>query len=195
MKDCDYDELSAITSLVTSLSQQIGNSSETLNDIDDTLKKLVPPDVYALLVNRDLSNRETKSDKLGEEEEEEEEEKEKEKEEEKEERNSQDQDQVSKEKIQRGILNVSEHEQRIRDLQRQRLSLIMELQKQDFITAKLENIIEQYGEIFDTLKDFLKSHDKLQEEERLEAKESLEKYLLQCIFPTLQKLQRDKEGS
>ncbi|WLF78269.1 hypothetical protein PVL30_002003 [Lodderomyces elongisporus] len=182
MKDCDYDELSAITSLVTSLSQQIGNSSETLNDIDDTLKKLVPPDVYALLVNRDSSNRETKSDKLGEEEEEEE-------------RNSQDQDQVSKEKSQRGILNVSEHEQRIRDLQRQRLSLIMELQKQDFITAKLENIIEQYGEIFDTLKDFLKSHDKLQEEERSEAKESLEKYLSQCIFPTLQKLQRDKEGS
>ena len=191
MKDCDYDELSAITSLVTSLSQQIGNSSETLNDIDDILKKLVPPDVYALLVNRDLSNRETKSDKLGEEGEEEEKEEEKEEEE----RNSQDQDQVSKEKIQRGILNVSEHEQRIRDLQRQRLSLIMELQKQDFITAKLENIIEQYGEIFDTLKDFLKSHDKLQEEERLEAKESLEKYLLQCIFPTLQKLQRDKEGS
>lgn len=184
MKDCDYDELSAITSLVTSLSQQIGNSSETLNDIDDILKKLVPPDVYALLVNRDLSNRETKSDKLGEEEDEQEEEE-----------NSQDQDQVSKEKSQRGILNVSEHEQRIRDLQRQRLSLIMELQKQDFITAKLENIIEQYGEIFDTLKDFLKSHDKLQEEERLEAKESLEKYLLQCIFPTLQKLQRDKEGS
>ncbi|KAI5953504.1 hypothetical protein KGF54_002876 [Candida jiufengensis] len=77
---------------------------------------------------------------------------------------------------------------KIQILEDQRLQLVMELQKQDFITQNLKELINQNQEILDTVKEFLQTQPNLKEEERIKAKLLLENYIRTSIEPTIKNL-------
>ncbi|CAK9438037.1 uncharacterized protein LODBEIA_P23850 [Lodderomyces beijingensis] len=84
---------------------------------------------------------------------------------------------------------LDEKELKLRRLQEERLLLVMELQKQDFITEKLKDIIDQNQEVLETVKEYLASHDRICREDEQIAKNRLQNYIENSIEPTLKHLQ------
>ena len=55
----------------------------------------------------------------------------------------------------------------IRKLEEERLSLIMDIQREDFVSSKLIELIDQNQEIIESVKEYLEARESIQEERRL----------------------------
>ena len=53
----------------------------------------------------------------------------------------------------------------IRKLEEERLSLIMDIQREDFVSSKLIELIDQNQEIIESVKEYLEARESIQEEE------------------------------
>lgn len=76
----------------------------------------------------------------------------------------------------------------IQKLEQDRLSLIMDLQRQEYIQEKLIDIIDQNQETVDTVKDYLETKDQIRQEERNHAAKIFKYYELNTLQPTIENL-------
>ncbi|KAI3405604.2 hypothetical protein KGF56_001622 [Candida oxycetoniae] len=158
MNETVCNDFQAISKLVAMLNQKINDSNETLLKLHETVKSLVPQEVYEQFI-------ESRSAGLG-----------------------SAKMELAKMELATSTSSLGNEDEILRNLQREQLQLIMELQKQDFITEKLENLILQNQEVLETIKEFLISHDKSQQEELQEARYRLKSYIENSIQPTLEHL-------
>ncbi|KAI5966584.1 uncharacterized protein KGF55_000894 [Candida pseudojiufengensis] len=141
MEDDKLDELSTIQNLVEQLNQNVNEVEENSKRVTQTVKSLVPEDVYNRLVESPTT---TSTRKLS----------------------------------------------KIQILESVRIHLIMELQKQDYITKNLKELIDQNQELLDSVKEYLQCQGTLKEEAKLHAKLMLENYIKTSIEPTLNNLKK-----
>ncbi|KAF6072051.1 hypothetical protein FOB64_000404 [Candida albicans] len=131
--DNSYDDLSAISTLVSSLSQNVSDSEEYITKLQSLSKNLVSKDQYEQLSKEADVLTESNN-------------------------NANDNDEMSI----------------IRKLEEERLSLIMDIQREDFVSSKLIELIDQNQEIIESVKEYLEARESIQEEEAAYTKKQLD---------------------
>ncbi|ABN64935.1 predicted protein [Scheffersomyces stipitis CBS 6054] len=76
----------------------------------------------------------------------------------------------------------------IRQLEKDRLDMVLELQRHDFIGEKLLELIDQNEDIVETVKEYLQSKDSIRREEEEYAKKRFENYAENILQPTIDQL-------
>lgn len=76
----------------------------------------------------------------------------------------------------------------IRQLEQQRLGLIMDIQKQDFLGEKLQELVTQNQTILESIKEYLESRDQMQREEEEQMQLAYDHYVNNSIQPVIDQL-------
>ena len=71
----------------------------------------------------------------------------------------------------------------IRKLEEERLSLIMDIQREDFISSKLIELIDQNHEIIESVKEYLEARESIKEEKAASFKRQLEILVSDVVLP------------
>ena len=82
----------------------------------------------------------------------------------------------------------------IRKLEEERLSLIMDIQREDFVSSKLIELIDQNQEIIESVKEYLEARESIQEEEAAYAKKQLDIFVNDIVLPILAQLNENLTG-
>ncbi|MCP8716017.1 MAG: hypothetical protein M5E90_01200 [Asgard group archaeon] len=81
----------------------------------------------------------------------------------------------------------------IRKLEDERIALVMDIQKQDFVGEKLRELIDQNQEMLDSVKEYLQARESIQIEEDLYTKNDIEKFVHDIIQPTRIQLRENNQ--
>ena len=81
--------------------------------------------------------------------------------------------------------NYDEEAALIQKLEDDRLALVMDLQRQDYISEKLLEIISQSQDIVDTVKEYLLTKDQIRHEESVYATRKFDSYKKSVLQPTI----------
>jgi hypothetical protein len=81
--------------------------------------------------------------------------------------------------------NYNEEAALIRKLEDDRLALVMDLQRQDYMSEKLLEIISQNQDIVDTVKEYLLTKDQIRHEESVYATRKFDSYKKSVLQPTI----------
>ncbi|KAK6455233.1 uncharacterized protein RJT20DRAFT_55683 [Scheffersomyces xylosifermentans] len=73
-------------------------------------------------------------------------------------------------------------------LEKERLSLVLEVQKHDFLGEKLVELVDQNEDIVETVKEYLQSKDAIRREEEDFAKRRFDNYMDNILQPTIDQL-------
>lgn len=82
----------------------------------------------------------------------------------------------------------------IRKLEEERLSLIMDIQREDFVSSKLIELIDQNQEIIESVKEYLEARESIQEEEAAYTKKQLDIFVNDIVLPILAQLNENLTG-
>ncbi|ODV79630.1 uncharacterized protein CANTADRAFT_49451 [Suhomyces tanzawaensis NRRL Y-17324] len=83
---------------------------------------------------------------------------------------------------------IDREERIIQELERQRLDIVMDLQKQDYMTEKLQSLIDQNEDIVATVKEYLENKDSIRWEEQKHVEQNFDNYVKRVLEPTELKL-------
>lgn len=81
----------------------------------------------------------------------------------------------------------------IRKLEEERIALVMDIQKQDFVGEKLMELIDQNQEMLESVKEYLQARESIQIEEDLYTKNDIEKFVHDIIQPTRVQLRENNQ--
>lgn len=81
----------------------------------------------------------------------------------------------------------------IRKLEEERIALVMDIQKQDFVGEKLRELIDQNQEMLESVKEYLQARESIQIEEDLYTKNDIEKFVHDIIQPTRIQLRENNQ--
>lgn len=81
----------------------------------------------------------------------------------------------------------------IRKLEDERIALVMDIQKQDFVGEKLRELIDQNQEMLESVKEYLQARESIQIEEDLYTKNDIEKFVHDIIQPTRIQLRENNQ--
>lgn len=96
-------------------------------------------------------------------------------------------------------LNVKEEEEdddensTIRKLEEERMELVMDIQKQDFISEKLIELIDQNQEMLESVKEYLQARESIQIEEDIYTKNDIERFVHGIVQPVRDQLQNNTQ--
>ncbi|KAK6464666.1 hypothetical protein DFJ63DRAFT_334217 [Scheffersomyces coipomensis] len=152
--DRSIDEVSAISSLVRSLVQQLAESNDNIAKLESIAKAFVPQDEYEQLIQPPLSDSKTDS----------------------------------KNKETKKVPIEEEEAYVIQKLEQERMELVLELQKEDFLKEKLVEVLTQNEDLVETVKEYLESKDSIQKEEEDYVKNRFENYSERVLQPTIDRL-------
>lgn len=137
--DKSYDEITAITSLVQSLTQLVKDSPDHINRLQTIAASMVPKETFNELCTKQVEDPS--------------------------------EPQVTEEYV-------------VHLLENQRLDLVMDIQKEDFIGEKLSELIQQNEDIMGSVKEYFARKDTIRREEEDEAAQRYSKYVCDVIEPT-----------
>lgn len=113
MSERPEDELLALYTSTTSLTDKINESDDAITKINQIVKGLVPEQEHSRL-SQDEGEEATTT-----------------------------------------TTHAKDSDDEMKQLQQQRLQLVMELQKQDYISSKLQELVKENQELLDTIKDYI----------------------------------------
>ncbi|RCK65764.1 hypothetical protein Cantr_01568 [Candida viswanathii] len=87
-----------------------------------------------------------------------------------------------------------EVEDEIRKLEQERIALVMDIQKQDFVSEKLIELIEQNQEMLESVKEYLQARESIRIEEEVYTKRDIEVFVTEIIRPTREQLQENSQN-
>ncbi|EER33778.1 predicted protein [Candida tropicalis MYA-3404] len=156
--DKSYDDLSAISSLVSTLNQRVNESAESIFKLQEISNVIVPHNSTTDKTTTDQPQDNCSSNNDNEDDDEEEDE-----------------------------------SSIIRKLEDERIALVMDIQKQDFVGEKLRELIDQNQEMLDSVKEYLQARESIQIEEDLYTKNDIEKFVHDIIQPTRIQLRENNQ--
>lgn len=108
MSERPEDELLALFTLISSLTDKVNESDDAITKINQIVKSLVPEQDYNRLSKEEPTTSHT-----------------------------------------------DDTDDEMKQLEQQRLQLVMELQKHDYISGKLQELVKENQELLDTIKDYI----------------------------------------
>ncbi|RCK58152.1 hypothetical protein Cantr_06629 [Candida viswanathii] len=87
-----------------------------------------------------------------------------------------------------------EVEDEIRKLEQERIALVMDIQKQDFVSEKLIELIEQNQEMLESVKEYLQARESIRIEEEVYTKRDIEVFVTEIIRPTREQLRENSQN-
>ncbi|EGW31543.1 uncharacterized protein SPAPADRAFT_141014 [Spathaspora passalidarum NRRL Y-27907] len=140
--DKTYDDLSAISTLVQTLTPQVTESGDHIARLEKLIQELVTKEEYQELIRQPAE----------------------------------------------ATTTIDSNEAAIKKLEESRLAIVMELQKQDFLGEKLQELIYQNQDIVDSVKEYLESKDHIHREEEKHVKQLCNNFVENVVQPTIDSL-------
>lgn len=88
---------------------------------------------------------------------------------------------------------LDESEKIIQSLEEERLQLVMDIQRQDFITEKLDEVVQQNFEIVNTIKDYIVNSNQVREDEKRMSDLLLDHYIKKSVEESNKRLEVNLE--